>query len=91
MLGLYPYAPLSLLFIDPQLPDWLPEITLRGLRVGRASVAIKFYRSPDGRSKFQILDKRGKLKVIRQPSPWSLTAGFGERLKDALVSLIPGK
>jgi len=24
MLGLYPYAPLHALFVDPQLPDWLP-------------------------------------------------------------------
>ena len=28
MLGLYPYAPLNLLLVDPHLPDWLPEITL---------------------------------------------------------------
>jgi hypothetical protein len=28
------------------------------------------------------------LRGIRQPSPWSLTASFAERLKDALVSFI---
>ncbi|HEY5610541.1 MAG TPA: glycogen debranching N-terminal domain-containing protein, partial [Thermoanaerobaculia bacterium] len=27
MLGLYPYAPLNLLLVDPHLPEWLPEIT----------------------------------------------------------------
>jgi hypothetical protein len=26
---------------------------------------------------------------VRQPSPWSLTASFGERLEDALSSLLP--
>ena len=36
-------------------------------------------------------DKRGPLHVLRQPSPWSLTAGYAERLKDALTSLLPGK
>src|SRR5262249_31783189 len=28
LLGLYPYAPLRMLLIDPKLPSWLPEITL---------------------------------------------------------------
>ncbi|HEX5731876.1 MAG TPA: glycogen debranching N-terminal domain-containing protein [Blastocatellia bacterium] len=91
MLGLYPYAPLNMLLVDPHLPDWLPEITLAGLRVGHARVTIRFYHTPDGRSTYEVLDKRGTLHVIRQPSPWSLTASFAERLKDALTSLVPGK
>jgi glycogen debranching enzyme len=91
MLGLYPYAPLGLLLVDPHLPEWLPEITLRNLRVGKARVDIRFHRKEDGSSSYDVLDARGRLHVIRQPSPWSLTASFGERLKDALVSLLPGK
>jgi hypothetical protein len=35
-----------------------------------------------------VLDKRGALHVIRQPSPWSLTASFAERTKDILTSLV---
>lgn len=31
------------------------------------------------------------LHILRQPSPWSLTAGYAERLKDILTSLLPGK
>jgi glycogen debranching enzyme len=31
MLGMQPFAPLNMLFIDPHLPTWLPEITLSGL------------------------------------------------------------
>ncbi len=88
LLGLYPYAPLRLLIVDPHLPDWLPEITLEGLRVGKAEVTIRFHRTGE-RSSYEVLDKKGTLHVVRQPSPWSLTAGFGERLKDALSSLIP--
>jgi glycogen debranching enzyme len=91
LLGLYPYAPLNMLLIDPHLPAWLPEITLGNLHVGDAVVAIRFYRKPDGASDYTVLDKRGTLHVVRQPSPWSLTASFGERLKDALLSLLPGK
>jgi glycogen debranching enzyme len=88
MTGLYPYAPLNLLLVDPHLPEWLPDITLRNLRVGRAKVTIRFYREGDGASDYEILDQRGRLHVLRQPSPWSLTAGFAERLKDALTSFI---
>jgi glycogen debranching enzyme len=91
MLGLYPYAPLNILLVDPHLPDWLPEITLRGLRVGEAATSIRFYRKEDGGSSYEVLDEEGPLHVIWQPSPWSLTASFGERLKDMLLSLLPGK
>jgi glycogen debranching enzyme len=91
MLGIYPYAPLNTLLLDPHLPEWLPEITLENLRVGKASVTIRFVREKDGGSDYKVLDKRGTLHVLRQPSPWSMTASFGERLKDALTSLLPGK
>lgn len=91
MLGLYPYAPLNMLLVDPFMPEWLPEITLKGLRVGDAVVTIRFYRRQNGRGDYEVLDKRGPLHVFRQPSPWSLTAGFAERLKDALTSLLPRK
>src|SRR5205823_79569 len=36
MLGIYPYAPMNVLFLDPHLPDWLPEITLNHLHDGTA-------------------------------------------------------
>jgi glycogen debranching enzyme len=88
ILGLYPFAPTNLLLLDPQLPDWLPELFVRNLHIGRAVVSIRFYRR--GKSThFDVLEKRGRLHVLRQPSPWSLTAGVGERLKDVMESLSP--
>jgi glycogen debranching enzyme len=89
MLGLYPYAPLHALFLDPQLPDWLPEITLSNLHVGKAVVAIRFFREKNGSSSYEVLDKRGPLHIVRQPSPWSLTASPTERLVDMLSSALP--
>jgi glycogen debranching enzyme len=91
LLGLYPYAPLNLLLLDPHLPAWLPEITLRGLRVGAARVDVRFFRDASGASDYEVLEKEGTLHVLRQPSPWSLTATWAERLKDALTSLLPGR
>lgn len=91
MLGLYPYAPLHMLILDPHLPSWLPELTVRGLRVGDARTTIRFERGEDGTSSYRVLEVEGTLHVLRQPSPWSLTAGYWDRLRDALTSLLPGK
>ena len=87
MLGLQPYAPLHVLFIDPHLPDWLPEITVRDMRVAEADVSVRFFRKENGSSGYEILDQQGRLNVVRQPSPWSLTAGLGERAVDLVSSL----
>lgn len=89
MLGLYPYAPLHLLLVDPHLPAWLPELTLSNLRVGKGQVSLRFWREGE-RSHYEVLNKEGPLHVVRQPSPWSVTASFGERLRDFLSSLVPG-
>jgi glycogen debranching enzyme len=91
MLGLYPYAPLKMLVVDPHLPEWLPEITLSDLRVGKARVTIRFRRGKHGRTSYRILDKRGTLHVVRQATPWSLTSQPAERLRDALSSLVGGR
>jgi glycogen debranching enzyme len=88
LLGIYPYAPLKLLLVDPHLPEWLPEITLAGLHVGAAQVTLRFFRTPDGSSDYEILEQEGSLHVVRQPSPWSVSAGFGERLRDLASSVI---
>ena len=83
MLGLYPYAPFHLLLVDPHLPEWLPEVTVRGLRVGNAKVTIRFRETT-----WEVLEKEGKLHVMQQPMPWSLTATWAERLHDLLRSFV---
>jgi glycogen debranching enzyme len=40
--GVMPSAPEGVVYIDPVLPPWLPDITLRDLRVGQASFDIRF-------------------------------------------------
>jgi len=44
MLGLQLDAPNHKLYVDPALPDWMPEVELKNLRVGRAGVGMKFWR-----------------------------------------------
>jgi glycogen debranching enzyme len=89
MLGIVPYAPMNVLFLDPHLPEWLPDITLRKLKIGETEISIRFVRKKNGSTDYHIVDQRGALHVLRQPSPWSLTATFAERIKDSLMSLLP--
>ena len=88
MLGLQPFAPFRMLFVDPWLPPWLPEITISRMRVANAVVSLRFFRKANGRSDYDVLEREGALAVVRQPSPWSLTAGFPERTRDILESLV---
>jgi len=77
------------LVIDPHLPEWLPQLTLEHIRIGKAVATLRFERKKDGTTDYRIVDVQGKLHVLRQPSPWSLTSGWAERLKDAVFSLLP--
>lgn len=89
IVGIYPYAPAHLLFLDPHLPEWLPEIKIERLRIGNASVSQQFSRADDGSTKYNIIDLEGTLHIVHQPSPWSLTTGWAERIHDAVSSFIP--
>ena len=44
MLGLPQDAPRGKLYVDPALPDWLPDVTLTDLRLGRQRFDIRFWR-----------------------------------------------
>jgi glycogen debranching enzyme len=48
-LGLYPDAPRkSLRIVNPRLPEWMSELTLRRLRIGDSRVSLRFTRTGDG-------------------------------------------
>ena len=54
MLGLQQDAPRGKLYVDPALPDWLPDVTLTDLRLGRQRIDIRFWR--DGKDRlFKVL------------------------------------
>jgi glycogen debranching enzyme len=57
MLGIQQDAPRGKLYVDPALPDWMPNVRLRDLRLGRARFDIHFWR--DGHdSVFKVLKGR---------------------------------
>jgi glycogen debranching enzyme len=90
MLGLWTYAPLRTIIIDPELPEWLPELTLRDLRVADASISLQFQRDASGHTDYHVIEHEGRLHVLRQPSPQALNVGPGARLHDLVESLLPG-
>ncbi|HEU4643351.1 MAG TPA: glycogen debranching N-terminal domain-containing protein [Gemmatimonadaceae bacterium] len=89
LLGLQPVAALDLLVIDPVLPAWMPEVIVRGLRLGGATATLRFRRDEDGKTHTDVLEKRGTLHVLRQPPPESLTAGIGDRFGALIEHLLP--
>jgi hypothetical protein len=89
ILGLQPVAPLHLLAVDPILPPWLPEVTIEGLRLGGTTATLRFHREENGHVEVEIVRKRGRLRLVRQPPPESLSAGTGDRLR-ALIDGVLG-
>lgn len=87
LLGLVPFAPMKLLLVDPILPPWLPEVSVRGLRVGDARVTLRFRRDEHGASHHEIVEQDGTLRVIRQPWLESFSADSWERMGGLLASL----
>jgi glycogen debranching enzyme len=87
MLGLVPIGALNTLMVDPALPTWIPELIVRDLRVGDGKATLRFWREEDGASKWEVLHRQGKLHIVRQPAPESLSAGWMERITGVVESL----
>lgn len=94
MLGIYPFAPLRLLaLVRPRLPESLPELTLRRLRVGRASVDLRFRRRADGSAAVSVLRRRGRLVVVPAGPPQAPLDRLSptERLSRLALDHAPGR
>jgi glycogen debranching enzyme len=70
ILGLQADAPNGCLYVDPALPAWLPELTLRGLAVGKAKVDLRFWLEGEA-TKWEASVEQGSLQVQKKPwRPW---------------------
>ncbi len=81
MLGLQPVAPLHLLVVSPDLPEWMPEAVLHDLRLGESSATVRFWRGGHGHSHAEVVKSTGTFRLIVQPPPESVTAGVRDRLR----------
>ena len=69
LLGIQPDAPRGRLYIDPWLPEWLPDVTLYDLRVGKQKLDLRFWNE-DEETHFEIL--RGDPTTVEKRSMCSL-------------------
>ena len=73
ILGLQADAPNHRLYVDAQLPKWLPEVTLHGLAVGNAKVDIRFW-AEGGETKWEASVRVSDLLIEQRVwEPWPST------------------
>lgn len=79
VVGLHADAVHGTLWVDPTLPDWLSEVVLSDLEVGRTKLAIRCWREED-ENHFEVLEAEGDDLFVRQGRPpWE--AGIGDRTR----------
>jgi glycogen debranching enzyme len=60
----------SRLYVDPALPDWLPDLTISNLRAGGGALSLQFV---DGR--FEVLSNSSTFTVVAGPPPGDARLG----------------
>jgi glycogen debranching enzyme len=66
MLGLQADAPQGCVYVDPVLPEWLPDLTLRKLQVGQSTLDLRFWREGE-RTRWDASVQHGKIDVQEKP------------------------
>jgi glycogen debranching enzyme len=82
LLGFVPDAPHDRLYVDPNLPAWLPDLAVHGLHIGSRKLDIRFWRD-GGETAFEVV--KGDPKVVERRDvarrlprePFSLPARAG--------------
>jgi glycogen debranching enzyme len=70
ILGIQADAPSKRLYVDPELPRWLPNVTLHGLRVGEAKLDLTFFRDGE-RTRWDAKVLSGRIDVQAKAwQPW---------------------
>ena len=64
ILGLDANAHKRTLYVDPVLPNWLPDITLHNLRVGATRVTVRFW-TENSKTRYEVLSAEGELRVAQ--------------------------
>lgn len=66
ILGIQADAPAGRLYVDPQLPRWLADVSLRGLAIGGSQVDLRFWREGE-RTRWDAVVHQGELQVEQRP------------------------
>jgi len=66
MLGLRPDAANGVLYVQPHLPEWLPQIELSNVQIGHSVIGLRFWLEGDG-THFDVRHHEGRnLDVVRE-------------------------
>ena len=68
MTGIMALAPLKTLVVDPALPEWLPRVVLRNLRIGGERASIALHRDANGDTDHTIIEGAEGWRIVR-PEP----------------------
>ncbi|MFL5815158.1 MAG: MGH1-like glycoside hydrolase domain-containing protein [Bdellovibrionia bacterium] len=68
MLGIRPRADHGLLYLDPHLPEWLSWVEIKNLQFRGTRLQIRFWRSSDGRTHWNVIDNPGRV-VVKSGAP----------------------
>lgn len=83
LLGLQADAPNTRLQVDPRLPEWLPDLTLRKLKVGPGTLDLRFWREGNT-TRWDVLSQTGNVTVEQKAwTPWTTGAPPATRRKDS--------
>jgi len=70
MLGFQPDAPNKILYVDPALPDWMPQLTVRDLRIASLTFDLRFARKGEI-TEFEVTQGPKDAVVRRAMTEWA--------------------
>jgi glycogen debranching enzyme len=70
ILGLRADAPRRVLYVDPVLPRWLPELSVGGLTVGQTRLTLRFWREAE-RNRWDVVAQWGGPDVAVRAEAWT--------------------
>jgi glycogen debranching enzyme len=68
ILGLRADAPNGALYVWPTLPDWLPEVELKNVDIGKDQLDLRFWRAGT-ESRFEVVRQRGETIEVKPEGP----------------------
>jgi glycogen debranching enzyme len=68
ILGLEADAQKETLYVNPDLPKWLPDITLHNLRVGNDTMTLRFWREGD-KTRYDAVAANGAIRLVDSSPP----------------------
>ncbi len=81
LLGLQADAPHKRLYIDPDLPEWLPDIALHGLEVGTATIDLRCWRDSE-QTRWEAAVHSGDIEVEQHVwQPWAIEEATNDPLQ----------